>query len=126
VPPVCDKTKSSVCSCGGWSEQLGKYLASATYDNSCELAKIGVNLKAFGVCGGPVGGCIEGKGQCAAGQYCGVAKGQCGTKGQCIPKPVQPCPNVFAKVCGCDNQTYQNAGCAAEAGVIVKKDGACP
>jgi hypothetical protein len=123
---VCDKTKAPVCSCGGWSGTLGKYLESKTYDNACNLAKIGINAKGLGACGGPVGGCTQGKGQCPAGEYCGVQKGLCGTKGQCIIKPAPPCPNIIAKVCGCDNKTYSNAGCAAEAGMIVKQDGACP
>ncbi len=124
IPPVCDKTSAPVCSCGGFSKTLDKYLPSETFINACELAKAGIGMKSAGTCGGS-GGCTEGKGECKAGSYCGVAKGNCGTKGICIPMPPPPCPNEVSLVCGCDGKTYSNAGCAAEAGVVVNKDGPC-
>lgn len=125
IPPVCDKTVSQVCSCGGFSPTLDTYVDSKTYNNACELAKTAINMKSAGACGGTTGGCTEGQGGCPATHYCGVPKGACGTKGICIPKPPPPCPNSISLVCGCDGKTYSNAGCAAEGGVVVKYDGAC-
>lgn len=126
IPPVCDKTSAPVCSCGGFSKILGDFYQSGTYTNACELAKTGIGMKSTGACGGGDGSCTEGNpGDCLAGQYCGVSKGNCGTKGVCIKKPDPPCPNTVSLVCGCDNKTYSNAGCAAEAGVIVSHDGPC-
>ena len=125
LPPVCDQTSAPVCSCGGFSKAQDKYLDSATFLNSCALAKVGMNIKSAGKCGGGTGGCTEGKGECPAGQYCGVPKGNCGSKGICIPKAPPPCPNTVSLVCGCDAKTYSNAGCAAEAGTVVKHDGPC-
>ena len=125
IPPVCDKTNAPVCSCGGFSKILNDFYPSSTYTNACELAKTGIGMKSAGACGGGDGSCTEGKGDCLAGQYCGVDLGKCGTKGICIKKPDPPCPNAVALVCGCDGKTYSNAGCAAEAGMIVSHNGPC-
>lgn len=113
VPPVCDNTVAPVCACNFQS-----------YDNPCKAQLAMANVKSQGVCGG--GGCTEGQGACGPTQYCAVPQGQCGGQGVCIAKAdPTSCGFDVAPVCGCDNKTYSNPGCAAVAGVVVKSNGAC-
>ena len=44
--------------------------------------------------------------------------------GKCTKKP-EICPHLVAPVCGCDQQTHNNACEAARAGVSVASKGAC-
>ena len=115
IPKICDNVSSPVCGCDFQS-----------YTNPCHMAKAHVSSKNAGKCGGSGGGCTEGKGECPAGQYCGVPQGNCGTKGICINKaPQTQCTTDVDVVCGCNKTTYSNPGCAAHAGVIIKHKGPC-
>jgi len=116
IPQSCAGVVQEVCGCD-----------FTTYGNPCLMAKQSVSMKSPGKCGGGSGDCVEGKGTCPVGMYCGVPLGSCGAKGVCINKPAaaQCTPDVDL-VCGCNGTTYSNAGCAAVAGVIVKNKGKCP
>jgi len=65
---------------------------------------------------------------CADGSFCDFpAESDCGRAdrpGVCAPTPEQ-CIEIFAPVCGCDGQTYDNACFANAAGVSVESEGPC-
>ncbi len=74
-------------------------------------------------CGG------RGGASCNADEYCafGPAAG-CGrwdAQGTCTHRP-EACTALYRPVCGCDGQTYSNSCSAANRGVSVETDGACP
>ena len=66
--------------------------------------------------------------QCDAGSYCHWEQEElCGAAdhlGTCVAIP-QVCIEVFAPVCACDGNTYDNSCFAAAAGVSVVHDGEC-
>ena len=66
--------------------------------------------------------------QCRDGEYCKFDEdAMCGAAdqtGECAAIP-EVCPEIFAPVCGCDDQTYDSACVAAGAGVSVAREGAC-
>ncbi len=62
---------------------------------------------------------------CPEGHYCAIPEGLCAQgSGTCEVQP-EHCLFVWDPVCGCDGQTYSNAGCAAVAGVSVAHQGEC-
>lgn len=64
---------------------------------------------------------------CPEGQLCELPAGVC-TRGldggTCVPVP-QACPDLYAPVCGCDDQTYSNDCERRAAGAQKSYDGAC-
>lgn len=114
IPDVCTDEFAPVCGCD-----------DRTYGNACEAAAAGVSVAREGACGEACGG-LEGL-SCPEGQYCNFADGSCGAAdqtGECAAVP-EVCSEEFAPVCGCDDQTYDNACFAAAAGVSVVREGAC-
>jgi hypothetical protein len=62
---------------------------------------------------------------CASGTYCAKPTGSCNVAGVCTRRPERCLIGFYDPVCGCDGQTYTNAGCAALAGVNVSQAGVC-
>ena len=80
------------------------------------------------------GGCPSGVGRpcgidsfCFQGHFCKFPDGECRSSGfgVCVVLP-EVCPEIFAPVCGCDDQTYGNECEANAAGVSVASEGECP
>jgi hypothetical protein len=65
---------------------------------------------------------------CADGNFCDFPPeslcGRADGPGACTPTP-EACIEIFAPVCGCDGQTYDNGCFANAAGVSVEADGPC-
>lgn len=109
IPPACPLLYDPVCGCDG-----------ITYGNACLAAKAGVSIQHDGVCALV---CVN-NAQCAPGQYCMTADGDCGGQGICVAQP-DICVQLFDPVCGCDGQTYGNACFAGVSGVNVDHQGEC-
>lgn len=66
--------------------------------------------------------------KCKGNKFCQFNQAQqCGDNGEngiCVAFP-DDCPTEVATVCGCDDETYDNACLANEAGTAVRHDGAC-
>ena len=123
VPEMCTMEFAPVCGCD-----------DKTYGSACVAARSGVSVAKKGACPGDSAGIAEGKlcgtrgveGACRADLYCAY-RSQCGATdsgGKCTKKP-EICPHLVAPVCGCDQQTHNNACEAARAGVSVASKGAC-
>lgn len=63
-------------------------------------------------------------GQCAAGELCLRALGQCGAPGICIDGDFH-CPQLFLPACGCDGQSYVSPCEAQRRGGGALRQGAC-
>jgi len=61
---------------------------------------------------------------CAAGDYCSKAPGNCGGYGVCASIP-EACPAVWLPACGCDGETYGNSCEARAAGQSVSYEDEC-
>jgi hypothetical protein len=65
---------------------------------------------------------------CSDGSFCdfpaGANCGRADAPGACTPTP-EACIEIFAPVCGCDGQTYDNSCFANAAGVSVETEGPC-
>lgn len=70
-----------------------------------------------------VGECSD-NGDCLPNEYCQKSVGDCSGAGTCAEKPF-PCTTVWMPVCGCDENTYENACAAAYLGVNVATEGEC-
>jgi len=107
-----------VCGCDG-----------DTYGNACAADAVGVNVEHDGECedlDGEVCGGLQGL-PCGDNEFCNFTDGSCGAADQtgiCEDIP-EFCPEIFAPVCGCDDQTYDNECFANGAGVSVASEGAC-
>ena len=60
---------------------------------------------------------------CPDNYYCYFAE-NCEAPGECQPRP-KVCAEIYAPVCGCDGETYENSCIAAGTGVSVAYEGAC-
>ncbi len=108
-PSGCPDVWDPVCGCDG-----------VTYGNACHAAGAGVNVLHAGAC---AAACTT-NAECASGEYCEKAPGNCDGAGRCVARP-ELCPQDIDPVCGCDGVTYNNACEAASAGVNVQHPGAC-
>ncbi|RME44763.1 MAG: hypothetical protein D6795_17410 [Deltaproteobacteria bacterium] len=61
---------------------------------------------------------------CARGEYCAFETGVCAPPGVCQERP-EACTEIYDPVCGCDEETYDNACFAAMAGVSILHEGEC-
>jgi Kazal-type serine protease inhibitor domain len=61
---------------------------------------------------------------CGRRLYCRYPDGQCGGAGTCEARP-RACTQIFAPVCGCDDETYASACAAASAGIGIQDTGEC-
>ena len=117
IPLVCPLVFDPVCGCNG-----------TTYNNECFAWMAGVNWdQTTTVPNMGCAGCTN-NGQCAAGEFCQKANGDCGGFGNCMQIPTF-CTFIFQPNCGCDGNFYSNYCVAHTAGVNVDYDapsGSCP
>ncbi len=108
IPDICAANYDPVCGCDG-----------ETYSNPCYAKAAGVNVESQGVC--PQTCRVDS--ECDQNELC--LKENCADiEGECVDRP-QACVQIFAPVCGCDQNTYANACLALAAGVNVASDGPC-
>lgn len=111
-PAACDALFDPVCGCDGNS-----------YENSCAAALAGVSVAHHGKCGA-LEGCLS-SAQCDIDSFCNHPEGLCDEPGACTLLPAACKDDVVDPVCGCDEQTYDNACLAQQAGVSINYRGPC-
>jgi hypothetical protein len=119
IPDACTLQYDPVCGCDG-----------ETYSNACAAAVESVSVLHDGECDDSAANACGGLSglSCADDEYCNYApEALCGAAdatGTCEAIP-QACPREYAPVCGCNDQTYDNACMAASEGISVVRAGEC-
>lgn len=95
--------------------------------NTCQCTDGSVACTEIGCPERVCGGDLPGAG-CNADEYCAFQEGDlCGAAdatAPCLSRP-EICPEIFAPVCACDGNTYENACAAARVGFGVLQSGEC-
>jgi hypothetical protein len=115
IEPECGEcTSDADCSAG-------------TRCNAADLCLVSCECPMCDVCAGhcvPVSLTCRSNADCSTGYYCAKPAGECAGAGTCQIRG-DACLMYWDPVCGCDGNTYSNAGCAAVAGMSVAYRGEC-